>query len=129
MKCANNDCNRVATSLQCPICLNSGNSGPETFFCNQNCFKSAWPMHKLTHTPSAPIYNPYPYFKYTGKLRPSPLSPPQILPANIQRPDYAETGIPKSEYETRKVAIVQPLLSETIQKMRTVCKVNIYFLL
>ena len=41
------------------------------------------------------------------------------------RPDYAETGIPNSEYEVKKNnSAVRPLLSETIEKMRTVCRVN-----
>ena len=45
------------------------------------------------------------------------------------KPDYAETGIPKSEYDMRRNSsnIVKPLLSETIEKMRTVCRVIIVF--
>lgn len=43
------------------------------------------------------------------------------------KPDYAETGIPKSEYDMRRNSsnIVKPLLSETIEKMRTVCRVTL----
>lgn len=74
------------------------------------------------------VYNPYPNFKYSGKLRPFPLSDTRLIPSNIMRPDYAETGIPKSEYDMRRSNsnIVKPLLSETIEKMRTVCKVAFF---
>jgi methionyl aminopeptidase len=71
-------------------------------------------------------YNPYPAFKYSGPLRPFQLSPTRSIPVAIKCPDYAVTGIPKSELERRKMAVVQPLLSETIARMRTVCKVKIF---
>lgn len=35
-------------------------------------------------------YNPYPYYTYTGKLRPFPLSEKRTVPAHIPRPDYAD---------------------------------------
>ena len=140
MKCANSLCNRPAGTLQCPVCLNAGKTGSEAFFCGQECFKSSWPIHKLLHgnlfnnkssyssvIGSGLSYNPYPNYKYSGKLRPYPLSETRVVPSNINRPDYAETGIPKSEYDMRKSAtVVKPLLSETIAKMRTVCKVLYY---
>ena len=138
MKCANGLCNRPAGTLQCPICLNAGKNGPEAFFCGQECFKSAWAIHKLIHSQStlktnftvfyfldsSNIYNPYPNYKYSGKLRPFALSETRILPPSIVRPDYAETGIPKSEYDMkRSTTVLKPLLSDTIEKMRTVCRV------
>lgn len=80
---------------------------------------------KQNHLGSSTVYNPYPNFKYSGKLRPFPLSETRLVPASIMRPDYAETGIPKSEYEMKRSnGIVKPLLSETIEKMRHVCKVT-----
>ena len=142
MKCANSLCARPAGTLQCPICLNSGKNGPESFFCGQDCFKSSWPIHKLFHSTlkyyfsficfssfftldsSGSVYNPYPTYNYSGKLRPFPISETRLVPIEIARPDYAETGIPKSEYDMKKNSnMVKPLLSETIEKMRVACKV------
>ena len=75
------------------------------------------------------IYNPYPNFKYSGKLRPFPLSDSRIVPVGVMRPDYAETGIPKSEYEMKRNSnLVKPLLAETIEKMRVVCRVKYLFI-
>ena len=48
--------------------------------------------------PATGLYNPFPAFSFTGPLRPVyPLSPKRELPKSIVRPDYAESGIPKSE--------------------------------
>lgn len=57
-------------------------------------------------------------------MRPFPQSPTRTLPPSIPRPDYAETGIPKSEYERRRLNQVQPMLSETVTRMRQVCQVK-----
>ena len=74
---------------------------------------------------SSLAYNPYPAFKYSGKLRPFPLSETRTLPNSIARPDYAETGIPRSEYDLKKSSyVVKPLLAETIEKMRVACRVT-----
>lgn len=35
-------------------------------------------------------YNPWPYFNYTGKLRPSAQTPIRTVPDHIGRPDYAD---------------------------------------
>ena len=35
-------------------------------------------------------------FRYTGRLRPGKLSPTRLVPAHIQKPDYAHDGQPKS---------------------------------
>lgn len=48
--------------------------------------------------PATGLFNPFPTFNYTGALRPVyPLSPMRKVPKSIPRPDYAGTGIPKSE--------------------------------
>lgn len=48
--------------------------------------------------PANGYYNPFPTFSFTGTLRPVyPLSPRREVPASIQRPDYTNDGIPKSE--------------------------------
>ena len=56
--------------------------------------------HKVVSKPdpATGLYNPFPAFSFTGPLRPVyPLSPKRELPKSIVRPDYAESGIPKSE--------------------------------
>ena len=43
-------------------------------------------------------FNPFPTYPFTGSLRPVyPLSPRRAVPDKIRKPDYAVTGIPKSE--------------------------------
>ena len=43
-------------------------------------------------------FNPFPAYPFTGKLRPVyPLSPRRTVPEKIGRPDYAGSGIPRSE--------------------------------
>ena len=89
-------------------------------------FESVAPSFLLS-LGSGLAYNPYPNYNYSGKLRPFPISETREVPSHISRPDYAETGIPKSEYDTRRSGnVIKPLLSETIAKMRTVCKVNVF---
>jgi len=40
------------------------------------------------------LYNPFPNYPFTGTLRPVyPLSPKREIPAHIEVPDYAESGI------------------------------------
>jgi len=40
------------------------------------------------------FYNPFPNYNFTGTLRPVyPLSPKREVPAHIEVPDYAESGI------------------------------------
>lgn len=108
------------TTLQCPICQKN-NLGGSSHFCSQECFKSAWPTHKLTHPGT---FDPFPGFKYTGPLRPFPYAPKNLIPKGIPRPDYADTGIPASEIDVRnKAATTIPILNAKEQeKMRTVCR-------
>ncbi|CAO3622689.1 unnamed protein product [Cunninghamella echinulata] len=54
-------------------------------------------VHKANHSSTKKLYNPFPTFNYTGKLRPVyPLSPRRQVPDSIPKPDYYSTGIPKS---------------------------------
>ena len=93
--CITAGCSKPA-SLQCPTCLKMDIQG--SFFCSQvrdnlfilvmalwrsslsqDCFKGFWKDHKAVHKKSSapkqppPNYNPWPGFKFTGKLRPYPL--------------------------------------------------------
>ncbi|KAJ3111986.1 Methionine aminopeptidase 1 [Physocladia obscura] len=72
-------------------------------------------------------HNPFPKFKYTGKLRPVyPLSPRRQVPDHIPRPDYALTGDPISEYKMRRKNPnhIDVLSKSDIEHMRAVCKIG-----
>ncbi|GJE95107.1 methionine aminopeptidase [Phanerochaete sordida] len=123
--------------LECPTCNKLGIKG--SFFCGQECFKSnceslcACKTHKIIHDLAAPrlddpninkdgTFNPFGTFKFTGSVKPKyPLSPKREVPAHIQRPDYADDGIPTSE--NRRAGQPGRILSPAEQeKMRTVCR-------
>lgn len=70
------------------------------------------------------MYNPWPNFRYTGKLRPAPYGPQRSVPAHIQRPDYSEDGIPHSEMDYRKYNTIVQLKADEIEKMRVVCRMG-----
>ncbi|KAJ3135578.1 hypothetical protein HK101_004113, partial [Irineochytrium annulatum] len=70
-------------------------------------------------------YNPFPTYKFTGKLRPVyPLSPTRTVPAHIKRPDYAETGNPLSEQRNRNTTQIDVLSPAEIEKMREICRIS-----
>src|SRR5690554_57293 len=69
--------------------------------------------------------DPWPGYKYSGSLRPVyPLSPWRAVPDHIQKPDYAETGIPLSEQNIRNSSTIEVLPKKDIDIMRKVCKVG-----
>ncbi len=45
--CASPNCSKPAT-LQCPSCLKQGLE-KNSWFCDQDCFKGYWPVHKYFH--------------------------------------------------------------------------------
>lgn len=71
-------------------------------------------------------YNPWPYYKYTGALRPYPQTPIRKVPATIQRPDYADhpEGRSLSEEALRGNTTVKVLNDEDIEGMRVACKLG-----
>ncbi|KAI1701763.1 metallopeptidase family m24 domain-containing protein [Ditylenchus destructor] len=83
--CESENCGKAA-KLRCPTCIKL--QLPDAFFCSQECFKGTWPSHKL-FMPSSDTYNPWPYYSYTGSLRPAKQSPRRSVPEHIPRPDYA----------------------------------------
>ncbi|KAI0818589.1 methionine aminopeptidase [Irpex lacteus] len=119
--------------LECPTCSKLGIKG--SYFCGQECFKAGWKTHKIVHDLATrqPLlddpninkdgtFNPFGGFNFTGTLRPKyPLSPKRPVPAHIQRPDYAEDGVPKSEAR-RAATLARPLNPEEIEKMRVVSR-------
>ena len=69
--------------------------------------------------------DPWPGYKYSGPLRPVyPLSPRRAIPDHIQKPDYAETGIPLSEQNIRSSSTIEALPKQDIDALRKVCKVR-----
>ncbi|KAF7721451.1 Methionine aminopeptidase 1 [Apophysomyces ossiformis] len=121
--CASLDCTREA-HLQCPTCLKQANN-EHSFFCSQDCFKKSWGQHKTLHASTKKQYDPFPTFNYTGPLRPVyPLSPRRIVPASIAKPDYAETGIPRSEFVASRYSTIKVHTPEEIEGIRKACKVH-----
>ncbi|KAI9682037.1 MAG: Methionine aminopeptidase 1 [Caeruleum heppii] len=137
-QCVGTSCGNEAGALQCPTCLKLGQ---ESFFCSQDCFKRSWSDHKALHKsqgaslrslfppkvvskpdPATGLYNPFPTFSFTGRLRPVyPLSPKRPVPKTIPHPDYAANGVPRSEQLAgrNKIAILGPKEQEG---MRKVCR-------
>lgn len=116
--------------LQCPTCIKLGIQG--SYFCSQECFKGNWKFHKELHklaqggiTPKDG-YNPWPNYRFSGKLRPFPQGPLRVVPAHIGRPDYADhpEGIPLSEQAIRGHAQIVTLNEEEIEGMRLACKLG-----
>lgn len=62
----------------------------------------------MTHV-KVDTYNPWPYYQFTGKLRPFPLSARRLLPEVIVRPDYAERsdGVSEEEEATKHSNVVK----------------------
>lgn len=130
-RCETVNCLLPAT-LQCPTCLKLGITG--SYFCNQTCFKSSWKTHKIvhdlitggTHQKSSGQYNPWPYYKYTGKLRTFPLTPKRHVPPTIQRPDYADhsEGRSISEEKMRGNTTIKVLDDDEIEAMKVACRLG-----
>ncbi|KAL0090610.1 methionyl aminopeptidase 1 [Phycomyces blakesleeanus] len=121
--CASIDCTKEA-HLQCPTCVKNNNK-EDSFFCSQDCFKKSWGSHKALHQSQRGPYDPFPTFKYAGPLRPVyPLSPRRVVPDSIEKPDYTETGIPKSEFAESRNTSIKVLTPEEIEGVRKACKIT-----
>lgn len=69
--------------------------------------------------------DPWPGYKYSGPLRPLyPLSPRREVPADIPRPDYAETGIPLSELSVKSSSTIEAVSEADLVVLRKVCQVG-----
>lgn len=124
--CSFLECNNLAL-LQCPTCVKQ-NIVENSFFCSQDCFKKYWGVHKANHNTTKKLYDPFPTFKYTGKIRPVyPLSSRRQIPDSIPKPDYYATGIPisefKSEFNSRSTKI-KVHNEEEIKSMRESCRIT-----
>jgi methionyl aminopeptidase len=50
VKCANPECDKESGKLVCPTCQSNKTALNVSSFCSQECFKTFWPIHKLTHS-------------------------------------------------------------------------------
>jgi methionyl aminopeptidase len=96
--------------LQCPTCLKL--LLPSSFFCGQECFKANWNVHKLKHTVPKDLN------KYTGPLRKGKVSAMRSVPDHIDKPDYAVSGIPVSEQNSRVDREIPVYSDEELDKIR-----------
>ncbi|CAD1813076.1 methionine aminopeptidase, type I [Candida parapsilosis] len=122
--CAAPQCGKETNSmLKCPVCLQAGIS---SVFCDQNCFRSSYSIHKAIHKSDdgEETYIPFPNFSYTGDLRPHyPLSPRRSIPKHIKLPDYAQHGKPISEIKNDRIGKIPVLTPKEITKIQKVSKV------
>ncbi|XP_014515901.1 methionine aminopeptidase 1A isoform X1 [Vigna radiata var. radiata] len=134
-------------NLQCPKCMNLKLPRAGSAFCSQECFKSSWSSHKSVHLKaklsspdtqnsgslsegwlyclkSGQAWTPkLPYFDWTGSLRPSPISKKQIVPDHIDKPDWADDGIPKIEPNSVLQYTVEVKTPYQIERMRETCHI------
>ncbi|KAJ1413604.1 Creatinase/aminopeptidase-like [Sesbania bispinosa] len=114
----------------------------------QECFKSSWSLHKSVHLKAKLISigtqnsdslgegwlycvkggqgrtPKLPHFEWTGALRPYPISSKRIVPAHIDRPDWADDGIPKVEPNSDLQHTVEIKSPDQIERMRETCRVS-----
>lgn len=71
-------------------------------------------------------YRPWPYYTFTGNLRPFPQTPKRPVPENIGRPDYADhpSGRSMSEESFRGNTTIKVLDDEEIAAMRVSCRLG-----
>eukprot|EP00897_Mesotaenium_endlicherianum_P005562 jgi/Mesen1/5033/ME000025S04431 len=109
---------------------------------SQECFKASWGAHKSVHKAGSPAAADalaqgwlfclergaartlsMPSFNWTGELRPYPISPMRTVPKHIARPDWASTGIPVIEPNSRWQTSVEIKSADEIARLRKTCKV------
>merc|ERR1712137_252950 len=86
-----------------------------------------WAIHKLVHiaepSKEAALPSHFRGYQFSGPLRPATVTPMRKVDSHIQKPDYADTGIPLSEQEDKSnpgsIVIHTP---EEIEAMRKVCR-------
>ncbi|KAF1868254.1 hypothetical protein Lal_00018774 [Lupinus albus] len=136
--------------LQCPKCMELKLPREGSAFCTQECFKSSWSSHKSvklssSHGMGAPVQQnsdslgedwlfclkggqartpKIPHFDWTGTLHQYPISSKQIVPAHINKPDWADDGIPTVELNSDFQRIVEVIKSpDLIERMRETCRI------
>ncbi|KAK7260193.1 hypothetical protein RIF29_26031 [Crotalaria pallida] len=149
LSCAN--CGKPA-NLQCPKCMELKLPREGSAFCTQECFKSSWSSHKSVHLKAklssslatgAPgeqntdslgegwLYctrrgqgrtPKFPHFDWTGTLRPYPISSTRTVPTHIDKPDWADDGIPKVEPNSDLQRIAEIKSPDQIERMKETCR-------
>ncbi|RWS04551.1 hypothetical protein B4U79_04724 [Dinothrombium tinctorium] len=125
--CSSQGCGKSNATLRCPLCLKQGITG--LYFCSQQCFKNNYKQHKTIHRRTAVDelrYDPWPFFEFTGPLRPFPITQRRIVPLHIERPDYADDdeGVSPCEEKAKGCNIIKILDEEEIEGMRVACKLG-----
>ncbi|KAL3071917.1 hypothetical protein niasHT_039742 [Heterodera trifolii] len=126
--CQSKGCGKlVEGNLRCPTCVKIGR--PDAFFCSQECFKASWLEHKLCHNDNSSNineYNPWPYYQFSGKLRPAPQSARRAVPEHIPRPDYAlhPEGVSLEERNARNSGQIRVLNEDEQLGMRLASKLG-----
>lgn len=109
--------------MKCPTCVKKGL--PPAYFCSQECFKKSWKLHKFVHSAmprtSKFVDERFAGYGFTGRLRPAGLSATREVPAEIPRPDYADTGRPLSE-ERERSSQIRVIEGEDLENLRAACK-------
>ena len=124
--------------MQCPTCIKLQIQG--SFFCNQECFKGNWNLHKALHklakgdlsgncSKANRSFTPWPGYRFTGKLRPGELSERRTVPDTIPRPDYAShsEGLPLSEQRLKGNTYIRQLDDNEIESLRVACRLGKLF--
>uniref|UniRef100_A0A2P2LX63 Methionine aminopeptidase n=1 Tax=Rhizophora mucronata TaxID=61149 RepID=A0A2P2LX63_RHIMU len=65
----------------------------------------------------------FPYFDWTGTLRPYPMSPKLVVPDYIDKPDWAADGMPKIEPNSDLQHVVEIKNPVQISRMRETCRI------
>ncbi|KAF4525296.1 hypothetical protein B566_EDAN014817 [Ephemera danica] len=112
-----------SAKLQCPTCVKLGIVG--SYFCSQDCFTSSWQQHRVLHkvaqgkdkeekVSSSGAIEPWPFFKFTGQIRPYRQGVRRTVPGHIPRPDYADhiKGFSLSEQKLRNSSLGREVLDE-----------------
>lgn len=118
--CASPQCGQNTESLlKCPVCLKDNIS---SVFCNQQCFRNGWAVHKAIHpAEDKKPFDAFPNYSYTGELRAQyPLSPRRAVGDHIKKPDYAQHGRPISEIKNDRTGKITILTDAEIKKVRKV---------
>jgi len=63
-----------------------------------------------------------PLYQWTGRLRPHPISPYRAVAEHIDRPDYATTGWPADEMESKKQNVVHLHTPKEVAGIRAACQ-------
>ncbi|XP_047337647.1 methionine aminopeptidase 1A-like [Impatiens glandulifera] len=134
-------------NLQCPKCVELKLPREGAAFCSQDCFKASWSSHKAVHSKakisstggqdSGSLNDGWlyctrkgqgrspkvPQFNWTGTLRPHPISKTRVVPAHIDRPDWALDGIPKIEPNSDFQHVVEIKSPDLISRLKETSRI------